>query len=495
MAQRRHRSEPTPTRDQTHATEHAGRAQHTAHQVVMMRQMHEATLWVHMVNVALGLWLITSPFAFGYFGTTSFPDSVQAVTAERGLAPAAARLAWLGWSDVVSGSLILLLGLLSLSPRQGWAQWGNAAIGLWLLFAPLMWFAPTPFAYANDTLVGTMVIAFAVVVPMMPGMDHEAMMRGPEIPPGWEYCPSTYLQRLPVIVLAVIGFLISRYLTAYQLGHIDHAWDPFFDPGTEHVITSDVSRAWPIADAGLGAVTYILEALMAIMGGKKRWRTMPWMVLGFIVVVVPLGVVSIVFIIIQPIMIGTWCSLCLLAALAMLIMIPYAIDELVAMAQFMADARRAGLPLWRTFWRGGVVTGEGPDRRPSFAAPLAVQAREGGLGVAVPWTLAASTLIGVWLMFTRLIYGSAGAMADSDHLIGSLAVTVSVIAWADVARPLRLVNFAFGLWLIVAPWLLDGAGPGATVGSIVAGLLLAALSMPRGRLSVAQYGGYERWIV
>ena len=43
---------------------------------------------------------------------------------------------------------------------------------------------------------------------------------------------------------------------------------------------------------------------MAVMGTRDRWRTMPWMVTFFGILVIPLGVVSIYFIIIQPIMIA-----------------------------------------------------------------------------------------------------------------------------------------------------------------------------------------------
>src|SRR3546814_13944325 len=91
----------------------------------------------------------------------------------------------------------------------------------------------------------------------------------------------------------------------------------------------------------------MFEVLMGVMGGRARWRTMPWMVLLFGIVVVPLGVISIYFIIIQPIVIGTYCTLCLLAALAMLIMIPYSLDELVAMGQFLILNTRRGRPFWR----------------------------------------------------------------------------------------------------------------------------------------------------
>ena len=81
---------------------------------------------------------------------------------------------------------------------------------------------------------------------------------------------------------------------------------------------------------------------MGIMGGRSRWRTMPWMVVLFGIAVVPLGVISIYFIIIQPIVIGTYCTLCLITALGMLIMIPFSLDELVAMGQFLlANTRRA----------------------------------------------------------------------------------------------------------------------------------------------------------
>src|SRR3546814_16901877 len=75
--------------------------------------------------------------------------------------------------------------------------------------------------YANDTAIGALVIAFAILAPMMPGMSHEGMMDPSDVPPGWTYSPSTYLQRLPIIALGAVGFFIARWLAAYQLGHVD----------------------------------------------------------------------------------------------------------------------------------------------------------------------------------------------------------------------------------------------------------------------------------
>lgn len=59
-------------------------------------------------------------------------------------------------------------------------------------------------------------------------------------------------------------------------------------------------------------------------------------------------------------------------------------------------------------------------------------------------------------MFTRLLFGTTGALADNDHLTGALIFTVAAMATAEVFRPLRLINLAFGSWLLAAPWLLNG---------------------------------------
>jgi len=465
-----------------------------------MRKMHFGMLWVHYLNIMLGAWLLSSPFVFGSFDASGFSDAVMHVTAERGLSDPALRSGWLASSDVISGLLIMLFATLSLSPRFSWAQWANTAVGVWLLFAPLVFWTPSAAVYANDTLVGALVIAFAVLVPMMPGMGMDGMMDRSDLPAGWTYSPSTYLQRVPIIALGLFGLLLSRHMAAYQLGHIDAAWEPFFAGrgalnGTEDIITSDVSKAWPIADAGLGAVTYMFEILMGAMGDRRRWRTMPWMVAGFGFVVVPLGVTSIYFIIIQPIMIGTWCTLCLITALAMLIMIPYSLDELVAMGQYLVQNHRRGGAFWRTFFRGGAQPDGGCDDKPGFDAPLAAAYASAGRGITVPWTLLASALLGAALMFTRLLFDTRPPMADSDHLVGALIVTVAIISLAEVGRPLRLINIGLGLWLIIAPWLLDGAGNLASWVDMAVGLAVIALSLPRGKRSKEHYGSWDRFVV
>ncbi len=457
-----------------------------------MRRGHMNRLWAHFGTIALGCWLLSSPATLGYLEPANFGPEVARVTADRNLAPPEIRAAWMMWSDLLSGALLVMLGALSLSWRWRYAQWGTCLVGIWLLFAPLLLWAPDAASYANDTLSGTFAIAFAILIPMMPGMSMEGMMQRGYIPPGWDYSPSTWSQRLPIIALAFIGFLLARYMTAYQLGHISTVWDPFFGDGTRRIITSDVSRAWPVADAGLGAVTYMIEALSGMMGDRRRWRTMPWMVAMFGLLVIPLGGVSIFFIIIQPIVIGTWCTLCLISAAAMVIMLPYSFDEILAMLQFILRARRDGKSLWSVFWKGGAMPNALDQNEPVIQLGSGKRAQLAHATGALPKALTLSAAIGVWLMFTRVLFGTEGAMADSDHLIGALVIVVSISCYSEVVRPARALNMLFGAWLVVAPWVLQGANEAATIGSMVAGALLIVLAIPRGPVR-NHYDGWDRY--
>jgi len=453
------------------------------------RHEHRQTLWCHFANATLGLWLASSPFIFGLADNWRVPGVLVAPN-ERGV-PLSDT--WMTLSDIAAGLAIVLIALLSLSRRIAWTRWAAAGLGTWLLFAPLVFWTPSAVAYANDTLVGALVILLAVGVPATPGISPVARLAGPDAPPGWDYSPSAWNQRIPIIALALVGLFISRYLAAFQLGHIEGAWDPFFGSGTERIITSSVSEAWPVPDAGLGAVTYVLEIVTGAIGDKRRWRTMPWLVLLFGIMIVPLGAVSIFFIIIQPIVIGTWCTLCLVAAAAMLLQIPYSFDEILATLQFLQQRRRQGKSLWHVMIHGDTIEGGSPDYSDDFEAPPAAILREmlkGG--VTVPWTLVACTVIGIGLMFTRLLVDTSGAAAGNDHVIGALVVTFSIMALAEVARPLRFVNAAFGAWLLLAPWVVDGYfGAGVALTSI-AGLLLIALSLPRGAIE-GHYGSWDRY--
>lgn len=170
-------------------------------------------------------------------------------------------------------------------------------------------------------------------------------------PPGWEVNPSTWAQRLPIVVLAAIGFLIAGYLTLFQVGAVDAVWEPFFGDGSRVILTSSISYALPVPDAALGAFGYLLDAVTGAIGGRDRWRTMPWMVILFGVAVGPLGVVGVMLVVFQPVLFDAWCTLCLASAMISLAMIGPAMDEVLASLQYMLrETRRGERGAWKTFW-------------------------------------------------------------------------------------------------------------------------------------------------
>ena len=127
--------------------------------------------------------------------------------------------------------------------------------------------------------------------------------------------PSAWRGRVPVAALAIIGCGIASYLALYQLGLVAHVVDPLFGSrSSEAVITSPLSRALPIPDAALGAIAYLLDATMALIGGKARWRTDSWLVLAFGLVGAGLVVAGAGLIIVQVAVVHAGCTLCLASA-------------------------------------------------------------------------------------------------------------------------------------------------------------------------------------
>ncbi|MEX2571075.1 MAG: vitamin K epoxide reductase family protein [Gemmatimonadota bacterium] len=170
------------------------------------------------------------------------------------------------------------------------------------------------------------------------------------IPPGWSRNPSTWGQRLPIVGLALVGFAIATYLSLFQLGVIATVWEPFFGDGSRTILNSSISRILPIPDAALGALGYLADAVTGAIGGKRRWRTMPWIVILFGIAVGPLGAISILLVISQPVLLSAWCTLCLGSAVISVLMIGPAVDELLASLQHVRREADRGRSAWRVFW-------------------------------------------------------------------------------------------------------------------------------------------------
>ena len=175
--------------------------------------------------------------------------------------------------------------------------------------------------------------------------------------PPFHYNPSAWSQRIPICVLAFVGFLIATYMGLYQWRLIDSVWDPVFGEQSQRVLDSGVSermRGWfGVPDAILGAAAYLGDAIFGLAGSTRRWQYRPWMVVLFGIDVIPLGIVSAVLVVLQGTAVGYWCFLCLVTAAISLILVALAWDEVwasIAYLRRVAKRSTSSREVWDAFW-------------------------------------------------------------------------------------------------------------------------------------------------
>lgn len=461
--------------------------------MAMLKMHHQQTLWIYWLVILLGFWVLMSPLTFDYGKNPFLPSGGRSVWLSLD-----ARVLAMEWSDMLSGLLLIVFGYRSLTPNRPVSVWICCFVGIWLSMAPLVFWSPSALAYMNDTLVGALVMGLTVLIPGMPNMVMYMEM-GAEVPPGWTYNPSSWPQRWIMIVTGFLGWMVSRYLSAFQLGYLDTVWDPFFGDSSLAVLNSSLSHAMPVSDAGLGSLAYTFEFLMGFMGSAARWRTMPWMVTFFGILVIPLGLVHIFLVISQPVLVGAWCFLCIVPAAIMLPMLPLEGDEVIAMFQFMKKARQRGENLWKIFWFGGTLGAMDHDERSpelvKFPDEKNAVFQASIWGMSFPWTLTLSMLLGIGLMFAPDLFGAPiqTPSASVNHLGGALVVVVSVISMGEVFRIGRYLNVLLGVGIAASIWFTSYPSIGLALTSTLVGTLIAALAWPKG-IQQEHYGGWDDYV-
>lgn len=186
-----------------------------------------------------------------------------------------------------------------------------------------------------------------------PALPHPGASRSANaLPPGWDYNPSAWDQRLPIVGLALVGLAVATYLALYQWDVVARVWEPFFGDGSRVVLNSSVSHLLPVPDAALGAAAYLLDAVGGAVGDEDRWRRRPWLVILFGLAVGPLGAASVVLVILQPVTFDAFFTLCLVSAVFSVAMIGPAMDEVLASLQHVKAVGAEGGSRWRAFWTG-----------------------------------------------------------------------------------------------------------------------------------------------
>jgi uncharacterized membrane protein len=398
-----------------------------------------------LLIASLGLWLLVAPMSFGF----------------------ACSKMWA--NDCICGFLLIILGFCAIQPiGKKAAILLSALVGLWLQLAPLFFWAPESASYLNDTFVGMIVMILAFSSKELVGQDE-----GEETPPGWSFNPSSRGPRSVTVFLALIAWFLARYLASYQLGYVHEIKDPFFGDGTVTVISSSLAKGFPISDAGLGAFGYSLEFLLGLIGSAKRWKTMPWVSILFGMMVIPAGMMSLLLIVLQPLIVGAFCGICLFIAVCMLIMILLTIPEMAATVQVLLKAKKNG-HFWSVFWKGDLSNPLAPSK------PLARNLTS-EFGFTLQWNLFLTAILGVWVMLSPSLFGDLHPASDSNYVVGPLLIALSVISFSEIARPLRFVNILLVCGLILSAFVLSGFSRLGFMSNLASGTFMCALCFPKGK--------------
>ena len=169
-------------------------------------------------------------------------------------------------------------------------------------------------------------------------------------PLGFDKNPTRWSRRILIIALAFAGLCVSVYLTLFQINVLQSVWDPFFQ-------SPEVLEYLGIPDAALGALAYGTEIVLSLIGRRHKWRTMPWTVLAFGVVILSGALVSVLLILMQAFLVGAWCTLCLASAAISLAIFVLGYRESLAGLQYLRQVRDSGGSAWRSLW--GMNQGKG----------------------------------------------------------------------------------------------------------------------------------------
>ncbi|MEX0750044.1 MAG: hypothetical protein WD359_04470, partial [Dehalococcoidia bacterium] len=104
------------------------------------------------------------------------------------------------------------------------------------------------------------------------------------------------------------------------------------------------------------------------------------------------------------------------------------------------------------------------------------------------WIQAVAVAVGIWITVAPAVLDLDGAAPTNGHIAGPVVVSFATIALWECLRGVRLACVIIGLWLVLAPWLLRYDSASGIASDMASGLLLTVAVLLSGR-TVARFGG------
>lgn len=104
------------------------------------------------------------------------------------------------------------------------------------------------------------------------------------------------------------------------------------------------------------------------------------------------------------------------------------------------------------------------------------------------WAQIINMLLGIWLMVAPQLLNYSKQAADNAHIVGPVITTFAIISLTEATRNVRWYNIPPGVWLLLAPWILNYENGTAIFNDMVVGLLVIIFAFIKGKVS-HQFGG------
>jgi hypothetical protein len=200
----------------------------------------------------------------------------------------------------------------------------------------------------------------------------------------------------------------------------------------------------------VGLVAFATTVVMLIGGGPERWRFRPLLTFASGLAAMVTAAWTASSFTQQYALEGRTSTLLMLATTCSIAMLPLVADETYAALARMTHRPQAFEP---RLYHGalGALASEPASSGERYAAGL--------VGI----------LVGLWLLFSPVI---AEPAVTHTRVVGVLACIIGALSLAAVARPIRWLNVALGMFVLVTP-LVFGYGVRATIHAVLAGIILA----------------------
>ncbi|AZU11119.1 hypothetical protein D3X08_02980 [Chlamydia psittaci] len=327
-------------------------------------------------------------------------------------------------SDRICGSLLILLACISFYKRS--VLWFGVFVGIWVSLFPCF---PerSSIVFANDTLIGFAIFAVVCIPPTRP----EALEVGPTLPEGISYNPSSGGRRAAVLILSLLAWLQSRYLTASALGISSSSFEHDF------FVYAMMMTA------------YSLLVVLSLSGGERRWHTRPKVVIATAITLLSTIILTFIPIVTQQLTLDCW--LCLFLTLQPALAFVFAYDEFRATFNYLARFLDKKRELIRISLFGSEYYRDSLFWEERTVLPFIKACKQAFQGISFPIHLLITICVTIGFIKMSDELAITDTLKNYTNICCWFIIVLSTLSFADSLRYLRWLCVIFSAAILLSP--------------------------------------------